>query len=200
MAEAVGPVFAGDFEVIATSTDAGSYHMLYLPDKHNDELQAEGKAPVYYWLPAAVRIARRGDTGDYKFHLIHFVGVQSSDTNVGVDGTREVAGGVLSVTTTAAPPLGVLENAHQQLLERFKGDSRRYWGWRIPEQPRFAPVPIADSRTTITNLSPNADGTIPAETPTGGGGSTPAAPPAGGPGGPASPSASRPGSSRRRSG
>jgi hypothetical protein len=189
MAEAVGPVFAGDFEVVATSTDAGAYHMLYLPDKHNDELQQEGKAPVYYWLPAAVRIARRGDTGDYKFHLIHFVGVQSSDTTVGVEGTREVAGGVLSVTTTASPPLGVLENAHQQLLERFKGDSRRYWGWRIPEQPRFAPVPIADSRTTITNLSPNADGTIPAETPPAGGGPAPAAP--AGPGGPAAPGGPR---------
>jgi hypothetical protein len=187
MAEAVGPVYAGGFEVVASTAADGKYHMLFLPDKHNEELQAEGKAPVYYWVPAAVRIARRGDSQDYKFHLIHFVGVQSEDTTVGVQGKREVAGGVMSVTTTAAPPLGVLEDAHNQLMERFRGDGRRYWGWRTPATPRFAPIPIVASRTTITNLSPNADGSIPAaSTPATGAPGSGAAAPGGAPGGPRS--------------
>src|SRR5690242_6503282 len=101
MSQPVGPFFAGGFQHVK----AGAYELLYLPDLHNDLLQQEGKSPVYYWMPAYVRIAReRVDTGPAKFHMIHFLGVQSSDTTVGVSGTREVAGGVITFTTTAAPP------------------------------------------------------------------------------------------------
>jgi hypothetical protein len=60
MSDAVGPIFAGGFQ----SIKAGQYELLYLPDLHNDLLQREGKAPVYYWMPGYVRLARMNvDTG-----------------------------------------------------------------------------------------------------------------------------------------
>ena len=115
MTDAAGAFFTGGFQHIK----AGAYEFLYLPDLHNDLLQREGKAPVFYWMPSYVRIARQNvDSGPAKFHMIHFVGVQSSDTTVGVTGTREVAGGVITFTTTAAPPAGELEGSPQILSIR----------------------------------------------------------------------------------
>ncbi|MGH7308751.1 MAG: hypothetical protein ACREK6_08665 [Candidatus Rokuibacteriota bacterium] len=160
MAEAVGPIWTGGFEY----EDSQGFRIQFLPDKHNDELQREGKPPVYYWMPGQVRLARKTGSGDYKFHLIHFVGVQSADTTVGVEGTREVAGGVLSLTTTAAFPAGVLEQAEQKLLNRFRGKDQKYWGWRTPAAPMFRAVPITANVTAITNLAPDASGTVPVAT------------------------------------
>src|SRR5688572_10273212 len=168
MAEPVGPIWTGGFEY----EDSQGYRIQFLPDKHNDELQKEGKPPVYYWMPSQVRLARKNGTGDYKFHLIHFVGVQAANTTVGVEATREVAGGVLSLTTTAAFPAGVLEQAEQKLLDRFRGKDQKYWGWRTPAAPMFRAVPITANMTAITNLSPDASGVVPAA----GGGTAPVSP------------------------
>lgn len=41
--------------------------------------------------------------------MIHFLGVRNGDTTAGVTGTREVPGGVITFTTTAAPPAQALE-------------------------------------------------------------------------------------------
>src|SRR5437868_1683281 len=60
MSEAVGPIYAAGFQNITKS----GYSILYLPDLHNDELQREGKAPVYWWLPNGVRLAQK-DSGDF---------------------------------------------------------------------------------------------------------------------------------------
>lgn len=163
MVDAIGPVFTGGFEAITVDEDGNRYAILYLPDRNNDELQRAGKPPVYYWMPNQVRLARKGGKGDYKFHLLHFVGVQSSETTVGVEGTREVAGGMLSLTTTSAFPPQVLERAQEQLLKRFKGKDLNYWGWRSPAAPMFRPMPIVSSTTALSNLSPRADGSLPAE-------------------------------------
>jgi hypothetical protein len=165
-----GPVFAGGFEAV-TVTDGGErYRLWYLPDLNNDELQQRGEAPVYYWMPNQVRLARKGDTGDYKFHLLHFVGVMSEDTNVGVEGREEVAGGVLSLTTTTAPPLDALQQSHEQILDRFRGRDDHYWGWRTRVAPRFQPMPISTSVSAISSLSPATDGSIPGVPAPGGGG------------------------------
>src|SRR6516165_5232916 len=132
--EPVGPIYTGGFE----SIKVGAYELLYLPDLKNEALQSEGKPPVYYWMPNYVRIAREHvDTGNFKFNMIHFVGVQSSDTTVGVAGTREVAGGVITFTTTAAPPAGELEASNQALLNIFRANDDRYWGWRTSVAPSF---------------------------------------------------------------
>jgi hypothetical protein len=90
--------------------------------------------------------------------------VQDEDTSVGVSGTRETSGGVLSVTVTCAPPLDVLQDAHQQLAARVRNDSRRYWALTGEVSPEFAPVSVSDSRTTMSNLSPRLDGSLPADT------------------------------------
>ena len=165
MADPIGPVYEGNIEEFVVNEGGLSYRIMYLPDKNNSELQREGKSPYYYWMPKDVRIARRSDTGDYKFHLLHFVGVQSSESTVGVtEGTREVAGGVLSVTITAEPPPGILEKAHEQLRAKFQGSDNRYWGWRTPAAPKFGGIPLASSRVSISNLSPNVDGTVPGTT------------------------------------
>jgi hypothetical protein len=79
----VGPIFAAGDEIITRD----GYLITYLPDLHNDELQRAGKPPVYYWLPNAVRLARKnGDQGDYKFRMLHFVGIRGEDSHVGVEG------------------------------------------------------------------------------------------------------------------
>jgi len=170
MTDAIGPIFAAGFQHITS----GGYPLLYLPDLHNDELQREGKAPVYWWLPNAVRLAQK-DNGDFKFSMLHFEGIRSEDTNVGVTGTEEVAGGLLGFSTTTAPPASALQDSQDELLNRFRGSDDKYWGWRTSVAPQFRPAPIVSNTTTVTNLSPNADGTVPAATSPAPGG------PAGGP-------------------
>src|SRR5262245_32726666 len=158
MSDPIGPFFAGGFQHIK----AGGYELLYLPDLKNDLLQAEGKAPVYYWMPGGVRISRKNvDTGDYKFHMIHFVGVQSSETTVGVSGTREVAGGVITFTTTAAPPARELEASQQALINMFRGNDDKFWRWRTSAAPSFRPMPVIAASTWLTDLSPQSNGATP---------------------------------------
>ena len=100
----VGPIYAAGDEIITNS----GYTIAYLPDLHNDELQRAGKPPVYYWLPKTVRLARRnGDAGDYKFRMLHFVGIRGEDTHVGVEGHQEVSGGLW-----AFPPPRPLRERH----------------------------------------------------------------------------------------
>ena len=180
MTNPVGPVFAGGrFEEYVVAENNQQYTILFLPDLNNDALQKEGKPPYFYYLPEQVRIARMGDTGDYKFHLLHFVGTFSEDTHVGL-GNAEVVGGVFSVTTTSRYPTSVLQKALAQVQAKWQGKDNKYWGIRGRAKPQIAVVPILSNETAITNLSPDASGNPP------GGGGRGALPPAGG-GGPALP-------------
>ncbi|MCU7549900.1 hypothetical protein OCK74_12280 [Chitinophagaceae bacterium LB-8] len=171
MADPVGPVFTGGFEEFVINDETGQqYTILYLPDRNNDKLQQEGKAPHYYWVPGSVRLARFGDTGDFKFRHIHFVGVFDEDIHVGIEGKSEVVGGLLSFTTTSRYPTAVLKQAEEQLLNKFRGDNDRYWGWRTPAAPMFSMIPIRSNQMVVTNLAPGRNGTAPVENiPTGGG-------------------------------
>jgi hypothetical protein len=169
MAMAKGPIFAaGGFQAFSSK----GYTLLFLPDIANEDLQRENKAPVYYWLPNKVRLARKdGDTGDYVFSFIHFEGVLSSETNIAVGADKnEVSGGVFAFSTTTAPPTDALKEIQDQLLNAFKGKDDRYWGWRTSVAPEFRPVPIVANVTTVSNVSPSTDGTVPAVVPPGGGG------------------------------
>lgn len=161
MAEAIGPVFTGGFEQVVKSDAKGSYTILFLPDKNNQELQNARQAPVYYYLPREIRIAQKPGTGDYKFSLIHFVGqVGGSESNSDIE-----AGGVFAVTLTSALPDDVLEQAQNELLERFRGKDDRYWGWRSNVAPMFRPIPVMANQTAITNLAPTSEGLPPAPAP-----------------------------------
>jgi hypothetical protein len=178
MADPVGPVHTGGLEEFVVNDESGEqYTILYLPDRNNDKLQAEGKAPHYYWVPGTVRLARFGDNGDFKFRHMHFVGVMDEDTTVGIEGKSEVVGGLLSFTVTSRYPTAVLQQAEKQLLEKFKNHNDRYWGWRSQVEPQFSICPIRSNNTVVTNLSPGRSGVAPVENvPQGGGGTLPVIP------------------------
>ncbi|MEU6430600.1 hypothetical protein ABZ860_32295 [Microbispora sp. NPDC046973] len=164
MVNPAGPIMAGGFETV-TLNDAGvEYSLVFLPDKHNDELQAQGANPVFYWLPERMRLARKPN-GDLRLSFLHFLGVQDGQTNLGVapGQTRETSGGVLSFAMTGAPPEGVLRDAHKQILERMQQGSRdRFWQVKpgVADRSTIAdirPIPIRSS--TLRLMITDQDGT-----------------------------------------
>ena len=157
----IGPLFAGGNQDITKS----GYVISYWPDAHNDLLQRAGQAPVYYWLPQQVRLAKQ-DNGDYKFSMIHFVGIRSSDTTVGETSTdNEVAGGLLTFSTVAAPAADVLQQAHNDLISWARGNGNPYWNYFGNQPPNFTFVPIVSNTCALSNTLPGADGTVPAAAP-----------------------------------
>ena len=73
-----------------------------------------------------------------------------------------MSGGVFAFSTTTAPPTEALKEIQDQLLNAFRGKDDRYWGWRTSVAPEFRPVPIVANVTTVSNVSPTMDGTVPA--------------------------------------
>jgi hypothetical protein len=153
---ALGPTYAGGIQPIVQ----GGYSLIFLPDVNNWELQRAGESPVFYWVPNQVRMARKQgpDTGDYLFNLIRFSGVQSADTTVGATEDREVAGGVLTFTVTGSPPAAVMEQCRQQIIAQYQASDDYFWGIRAARPPVFRPAIIRENTTTISNISPVANG------------------------------------------
>lgn len=156
-ATAMGPTFAGGEEPLLSEE---GYRLLFLPDVNNWELQRQGGAPVFYWVPNLVRLARkRGpDAGDYLFNLIRFAGVQSDEGIVGATDDREVAGGVCTFTITGAPPDRVLEELQGKIVAKYEADGDYFWGIRRSRQPVFRPAIITSNVTTISNVAPTREG------------------------------------------
>jgi hypothetical protein len=156
---AMGPTMAGGMQPIVEE----GYELLYLPDINNDALQREGKAPVFYWIPNYVHIARKGgaENGDFLFNLIRFAGVQSAGTTVGATADREVAGGVLSFTVTGAPPDRVLQISQQKITQQWTANPDYFWGIRGRLPPVFRPAIVTSNITTISNISPIANRGVP---------------------------------------
>jgi hypothetical protein len=161
----VGPIFTGGFQSTTVSHDGVDYDLLYLPDKHNDTMQAAGKPPVYYWLPAGVRLAEKPN-GDLKFYFLHFAGVQTGSTTVGVipGETREITGGALSFTITSAPPDGVLAKMHDQILGTWKDKGDRFTMFRsnapkptLGDPAYLRPMTVASNTISVSNASLNPD-------------------------------------------
>lgn len=176
MANPVGPAWVGRFEeFVVNAADGLQYRICYFPDRANDELQRAGDAPCFYWVPNEVRLSRKGDIGDYKFHHTHFVGTFDEDTNVGI-ANGETQGGILGFTTTSSYPVAVLQQAQEQLLAKFRGSDEKYWGWRTPVAPRFAIAPIVANVTAVSNVVPGVDGSPPPALEGGGGGNGAGAP------------------------
>lgn len=157
---ALGPTMAGGMQPIVEN----GFELLYLPDINNDALQREGKPAVFYWVPNFVRIARKGGTedGDFMFNMIRFAGVQTADTTVGVtEGSREVAGGVLTFTATGAPPDHVLRTSQEKIIQQWSAKPDFFWGIRNNRPPVFRPAIVTSNTTTISNISPIANRGIP---------------------------------------
>jgi len=157
---AVGPTMAGGLQPIVEE----GYELLYLPDVENDALQREGKAPVFYWLPNYVHIARKEgrEDGDFMFNLIRFAGVQSAESTVGAESNREVAGGVLTFTATSAPPDRVLQVSQEKIIQQWTAKPDFFWGIRGRQTPVFRPAIITSNNTSISNVSPVANRGVPA--------------------------------------
>jgi len=158
MTNSIGPCMAGGFESVVSTDASGSYSIMCLAGANNDALQAEGEPPSYFYVPATVRLARHPLTKDYAFRLLHFVGIQTEDSHVGVQGTREIAGGLLSFSTTSAFPPDVMKQLEEQLFEKVRGRNDQYWGWNGKVRPNLRGAVITESTTTLTNLQPRANG------------------------------------------
>jgi hypothetical protein len=156
----IGPLFAAGNQVVTKS----GHRISYWPDAHNQLLQAARQAPIYYWLPEHINLAQK-DNGDYKFSMIHFVGVRSSTTTVGESSANnEVAGGLLTFSTVAAPPDAVLAEAHAALIDQVRNNGNPLWAYTSSVAPQFTFVPIVDNNCTLSNTLPGGDG-VPAGTP-----------------------------------
>lgn len=157
MATPIGPLFAAGNQIITKS----GYRVSYWPDAHNQLLQQAGLAPIYYWLPEQVTLAKR-DNGDYKFSMVHFVGVRSNTTNVGeTSSDDEVAGGLLTFSTTAAPPSDVLQEAHDDLTALVRGSGDPLWVYTSNQKPQFTFIPIVDNNCVLSNTLPGDNGSVP---------------------------------------
>jgi hypothetical protein len=157
MATHVGPLFAAGSQVVTKS----GYEINYWVDAHNQDLQRAGQAPVYYWLPAHVNLAKR-DSGDYKFSMIHFAGVRSSSTTVGETSTdNEVAGGLLTFSTVAAPPPDILAEAHAALIDMVRSHPNPLWQYTGNVPPWFTFVPIVSNVCQLSNTLPGDNRSVP---------------------------------------
>jgi hypothetical protein len=163
MVNAAGPIMAGGFEFINLSDAGVEYSLVFFPDKHNDELQAAGQPPVFYWLPNSMRLARKLN-GDFKLSFLHYLGVQDGQTNLQVPpgSTRETSGGVLSFAMTGAPPDGILSAAHKQILQmKSQGSQDRFSQVRPGMAERATPAdlrPVAIRSSTVRLMMTDANG------------------------------------------
>ena len=156
-----GPMFDGTNTIVLV----GDYNLNYYPDRNNPQLIAEGQAPYFYWVPTRIRLAQKMN-GDFIFRHTHYEGVLSSDTTIGVQGTQELAGGILTFSATAAPPAAVLKEAETQLQERVRSSGHPFW--RLGNiKPNFSPVPTLSCTTFVSNVALNSvtDRSVPVQIP-----------------------------------
>lgn len=147
--------FGGFEEYILDDEEGGEGLAIRLwPDLNNEQLQREGQAPVFYWSPNSLRLARFADTGDFKFSHVHFTGVMSSEDTVGVDGEFETAGGLINFTTTSRMPPAAMAKLQEQINDKRRSDDRPFWRWFGSREPNITMVPIRGNLASISSLSP----------------------------------------------
>lgn len=152
--QAMGPSYAGGTQPVVK----GGYAVLYLPDVNNRELIAQGEAPVFYYIPNVVRIARKQgpDAGDYLFNLIRFAGTGGAGV---IGGGGDVAGGVVTFSVTGALPDTVRAQSESEITARFKDSEDVFWGIKNSRKaPMFRPAIITSSTTSVSNVAPTTRG------------------------------------------
>ncbi len=152
---AMGPTMAGGMQPIVKD----GYELLFLPDVNNNQLQQEGQSPVFYWVPNQVRMARKDgpDKGDHLFQLLRFAGEEGEETADTAD-DKQVAGGLLTFTTTGAPPDDVLEQSQDAITAQFSQSGDFFWGIRSGRAPVFRPAIVTQNITSVSNISPTPRG------------------------------------------
>jgi len=154
MVQAMGPTYAGGTQPITKD----GYDVLYLPDVNNRELIAQGEAPVFYYIPNRIRMARKQgpDKGDYLFNLVRFAGTGGEGV---IGGGGDVAGGMLTFSVTGALPEQTRRQAEADITARFSGSEDVFWGIKAARKPpMFRPAIIAQTTTSVSNMSPTAQG------------------------------------------
>ena len=152
---AMGPTMAGGMQPIVKD----GYELLYLPDVNNRKLQEEGQPPVFYYLPNQVRIARKEgpDKGDMLLQMLRFAGTEGEETADTAD-DKQVAGGLLTFTTTGAPPDDVLQQSQDAISAQFAQSSDYFWGIQARTKPIFRPAIVTQNTTSVSNVSPTPRG------------------------------------------
>src|SRR5262249_48952107 len=149
---ALGPTLAGGLQPIVEN----GFELVYLPDVNNSDLQREGKPPVFYYIPNQIRLARKNgqENGDYLFNLIRFAGKQTSSTTIGVEGEREVAGGVVTFTITGLVPARTRGRRQRKTLARGTARHTSSGGTPPATRPVFPPAVAAANPTPIPTVAP----------------------------------------------
>ncbi len=154
MVQAMGPTYAGGTQPIVKD----GYAVLYLPDVNNAELVTAGEAPVFYYIPNIVRMARKDgpDSGDFLFNLVRFAGTGGGGV---IGGGGEVAGGVLTFSVTGAIPEATRRQAEAEITGRFANSTDVFWGIKgTRKPPMFRPAIVSSTTTTVSNLAPTGRG------------------------------------------
>jgi hypothetical protein len=155
-ARAMGPTMAGGLQPIVKD----GYEVVMVPDVENPNLRRERQPEVFYYIPNQVRMARKEgpNNGDWLFSMLSFKGATSEGGTIGATGDEEVAGGVLTFTTTGALPDNVLQAAQDAIIQQYSQSEDHFWGIRSGQRPVFRPAIVMANTTTISNVSPTARG------------------------------------------
>lgn len=155
---AQGPLWGVNKVAVAQDFDGMLHTLSIYPDIQNDNLRMSGKPMHFYIMPESVRMAKN-DQNKYMFHFTKFAGVLTQDTNIAVKGQEEVAGGVLSFTSTLALPPGVIDSLKDQIAQEIKKDKTLnnhalfMFGPEGPPSFELGFVQIEDSQVTVSNLT-----------------------------------------------
>lgn len=155
---AAGPMWGPNFVMVGYDENGMGHTLQIFPDICNDDLRSIGKPMYFYIMPNSVRMAKN-DQGKSMFHFTKFAGVLSQDSNIGTKGQEEVAGGVLSVTSTLELPQGVIDSIKDQIkaeIRRNPGlNSHPLFMFRPNVPPTFELgfVPIEQNEVALSNLS-----------------------------------------------
>jgi hypothetical protein len=155
-ARAMGPTMAGGMQPIVKD----GYEVVVTPDVANPELRREGQPEVFYYIPNQIRMARKEgpDKGDWLFSMLRFAGAPSAGGNIGATEDEEVAGGVLTFTTTGALPDHVLQTVQDAIIAQYSQSEDYFWGIRSGQRAVFRPAIVTANTTTISNVSPTPRG------------------------------------------
>ena len=154
---AAGPLW-GPNSIEVGYDDNGMGHTLQIfPDICNDDLRNSGKPMQFYIMPNSVRMAKN-DQKKYMFHFTKFAGLLTQDTNLGTKGQEEVAGGVLSLTSTLELPAGVIGSIKDQIRDKIKRNAtfNSHQLFMLGQQSQafeLGFVPIEENIVAVSSLS-----------------------------------------------
>ena len=149
---AKGPAYVGLIVSHEIEDDQGGFHNFTIyPDAANLELGLAGMQQHYYFSPNEIRLAEHSN-GYKKFNVTSFSGIMDNSKNIGEAGYSELAGGVLSFTSTMAPPRGVIDKLRDSLGELLNGHSNDQYRL-VSNDFRLGPIPLKSNNAVLHSLN-----------------------------------------------